>query len=100
MIANYTHASASYPGAHQRRLLCADCHKGDYVSFPWPNAAYRPDCAACHSGKYASNKHIKTDSSNTYYTVSELRDCSGSCHFTDGSGNLITRSGKHSLSQW
>lgn len=99
-ISNYAHTSPAYPGEHQRRLICADCHKNNYAVFPWPNAALQPDCAACHDQKYDPQKHMKTETPKTFYTVSELRDCTGSCHFTDGNNMLIMRNAKHSLRQW
>ncbi|MCP5069417.1 MAG: hypothetical protein GY946_22860 [bacterium] len=49
----------------------------------WPSPAYQPDCAGCHASDFEQDEHKKVQSPRQYYTVSELRDCSGSCHVYD-----------------
>jgi hypothetical protein len=69
----FVHSSADYPGDHRRNLACTDCHGGNSDTVTWPFAQYQPDCAACHAGDYKSGPHEDA-------SVSELRDCAGSCH--------------------
>jgi hypothetical protein len=68
----------------------------------WRNAAYKPACAGCHAGTFKPDKHKKVSNPTILYTVSELRNCVGSCHeYTNSSLTTIktTRSGKHSPSR-
>jgi hypothetical protein len=98
-VVDYNHNSANYPGDHGGRLGCVDCHEGNAEAIPWPNASYRPDCAACHARDYRNGPHKKTENPTTiFYSVSELRDCSGACHrYTDDTFSVIerTRTGEH-----
>jgi hypothetical protein len=66
---------------------------------PYKYASYAPNCAACHAGDYKQGDHKKFG--NTTYTVSELRDCSGSCHeYTDATLSKVKtyRSSHHRVS--
>lgn len=95
----YAHQSAAYPGQHRSPLGCDDCHTSNSQIVPWPFPAYQPDCAACHAQQYRSGEHRKAP--GVQYTVSELRDCSGSCHvYTDSSFTTIEsmRSNEHKVS--
>jgi hypothetical protein len=67
------HVSATYPGDHRGNLDCTDCHSSNAEDVPWPFPAYAPDCAGCHASDYRLDPHRNA-------TVSELRDCAGSCH--------------------
>ncbi len=88
---HFRHSTAAYPGDHRADLGCLGCHRNNNESISWRYAAYRPDCAACHAGDYEQDEHKKTESPRRYYSVSELRDCSGSCHvYKDGSMTTIT----------
>jgi len=93
----YTHTSPFYK-PHNAGVRCLDCHKGNTETATWPSAAYKPDCAGCHATRYKPDSHKKVDSPTVLYTVSELRDCSGSCHqYTDTTFTTIrrSRSGQH-----
>ena len=56
--------------------------------------ARKPDCAGCHASSFKSDAHRKTSSPATiFYTVSDLRDCAGSCHvYTDSTFTTIKTS--------
>jgi hypothetical protein len=69
----FLHSSANYPGDHVARLTCMDCHTSNAEIVPWQFPAYAPDCAACHASDYRPDPHRNA-------SVSELRDCAGSCH--------------------
>ena len=75
---NFLHSSGSYPGDHRSNVQCLDCHTTNSQSATWTSPAYRPDCAACHAGDFKRDKHEKEGPG--FYSVSELRDCSGACH--------------------
>jgi len=95
----FRHLSAGYPGDHRRALTCTDCHGGNSEAVTWSAPAYQPDCAGCHASNYRSDPHTKYG--NVKYTVSELRDCSGSCHiYTDATLTQIRtrRSSQHRVS--
>ena len=96
--ASFTHQSPSFPGEHRQNLDCIDCHVGNSSTVAWEFAAYQPDCAGCHADNYRNGPHKKHENPDTFYSVSELRDCSGACHiYTDSSLTTIseTRSGEH-----
>ena len=69
----FRHSSANYPGDHATRLTCTDCHASNVQAVPWQFPAYAPDCAACHASDYKPGPHRNA-------SVSQLRDCAGSCH--------------------
>jgi hypothetical protein len=94
----FTHSSPGYPGDHGGRLGCISCHRGNSQTATWTFPAYQPDCAGCHANDYERGPHRKVSSPAIYYTVGELRDCSGACHrYTDSSLTTIERrrSGEH-----
>jgi hypothetical protein len=91
----------NYPGDHGVSLNCTDCHTGNNETVNYQNAAYKPDCAACHANDYKTGPHKKHENPDATYSVSELRDCSGSCHiYTDSTLTTIkdTRNREHSIS--
>jgi hypothetical protein len=94
---DYSHSSPDYPGDHNASVSCSNCHQSNTQTATWTSAAYRPDCAGCHAGDYKSGPHDKIkDASN--YTVSELRNCAGSCHvYKDAAMTTIekTRNSRH-----
>jgi hypothetical protein len=97
-ITAFRHSSANYPGDHVSSVTCQSCHTSNSQTIPWPYSAYMPDCAGCHANDYRSGAHKKYENPDTSYSVSELRDCSGSCHeYTDSSMTTIkeTESGEH-----
>ncbi len=51
----------------------------------WSSPSYQPDCAGCHRRDYERDEHKKHENPDRDYTVSELRDCSGSCHVYEDS---------------
>jgi len=93
----YTHLSPFYK-PHNSGVTCASCHKSNTGMATWTFAAYKPDCAGCHASRFKPDAHKKVDSPKILYTVSELKDCSGSCHtYTNTTFTTIlkARSGKH-----
>ncbi len=77
----YTHMSAAYENHGNNVSTCTDCHKqnNEKIAFARPDLA--PDCAACHVSDYKQDPHKKYTSPTTkFYTVDELRDCTGACH--------------------
>jgi hypothetical protein len=99
---NFRHSSATYPGDHRVNPGCIDCHKSNNQIVAWTFPQYQPDCAGCHSNDYKAGPHKKVDSPRILYTVSELRDCAGSCHrYNDATFSTIdrARSGEHSVSR-
>jgi hypothetical protein len=95
--ASFRHSSAAYPD-HGSRLDCTDCHRGGSEAVNYSSPAYRPDCAACHANDFKRDAHKKVDGPTIFYTVSELRDCTGACHqYTDATFSTIekTRNGEH-----
>ena len=99
---NYIHSSPAYPGTHARPLACLDCHTSNSQTVPYRYASYAPNCAACHAGDFKAGSHPKYESpTRVNYTVSELRDCTGSCHiYTNSSLTTIKerRSSHHRVS--
>ena len=94
----YDHGSANYPGDHGGNISrCTQCHTSNSQTVAYTNrSTYAPACAGCHAGDYETGPHTKY--LNTKYTVSELRDCAGSCHeYTDATLNTIrrTRNSEH-----
>jgi hypothetical protein len=76
----YHHTSLAYVN-HGPGLSCDSCHIGNGATVAWKFPAFRMSCAGCHFDKYRPMAHVKFERPvKIYYTVSELRDCSGSCH--------------------
>ncbi len=99
-VSNYLHTSAAYK-QHRSNVNCDMCHTSKNEVIAWPFAAYRPDCAGCHANRFKTDPHTKTQNPKTFYTVSELKDCAGSCHvYSDATMTTIikSRSGEHKAS--
>jgi hypothetical protein len=79
----FRHDSANYPGDHRTGVICVDCHRTNNQIIAWPFPAYQGECAACHADDYVPGAHGNLP-------VSDVADCSGSCHFGG-----VTRSGEH-----
>ena len=98
-VNNYTHVSPLFPGTHRSSVICIACHTGNSEIIVWPFSAYKPECAGCHAKDYEVGEHKKTEKPTTiFYTVAELKDCTGSCHlYTDNTFSSIkeSRSGEH-----
>lgn len=78
--ATFRHTSPAFVN-HGPGIDCASCHVGNSPTAAWKFAAYRPNCAGCHADRYLPMPHLKfARPIKVYYTVSELRDCTGSCH--------------------
>jgi Cytochrome c7 and related cytochrome c len=80
-ILPYTHLSPAYENHGGNVSLCTDCHKqnNEKIAFQRPDLA--PDCASCHANDFKLDPHKKYESPTTkFYTVDELRDCTGACH--------------------
>jgi hypothetical protein len=89
---DFRHSSPAYPGDHSGNLLCTACHQANSETVTWSAPAYIPDCAACHANDYEQGPHKKYENPDTPYSVSELRDCTGSCHiYTDSSMTTIKK---------
>jgi hypothetical protein len=81
---DFEHQSATYPGDHGVSLICNDCHTSNADTVPWPFPAFAPDCAACHASDYRPDPHRNA-------TVSELRDCAGTCHRSTPAHRVTSR---------
>jgi len=86
----FRHQSISYPGDHAQQLPCTACHAINSQIVTWSSPAYQPDCAGCHEGDYRADKH--EEDGGGFYTVSELRDCSGACHEPAGEHRVSANS--------
>jgi hypothetical protein len=98
--ASYRHTSPYFPQGHSQ-TNCTDCHQGNNQAAAWRFPSYQPDCAGCHANDFKTGPHKKVDSPTIYYTVSELRDCTGACHeYADATLTQIrrSRSGEHRAS--
>jgi hypothetical protein len=87
---NYRHSSPAYVN-HGPGLSCTSCHTTNAQTVPWKFPAFRPDCAGCHGDKYRPQSHTKSMRPvPIYYTIAELRDCTGACHlFADNTQRAI-----------
>jgi hypothetical protein len=98
MPASYRHASPSYVD-HGAGVACTSCHVANAQTVAWRFPAFRPGCAGCHVDKYRPMSHPKFERPvQVYYTIAELRDCTGACHiFADNTQRNILRrqSGVH-----
>jgi len=97
----FRHMSANYPGDHRNDLACTRCHTANSDPVQWPFPSLQPDCAACHRSNFRPDPHKKYENPDAFYTVEELRDCSGSCHiYTDATLTTIkqSRNGEHRVS--
>jgi hypothetical protein len=93
----YRHESPAYR-QHSARVGCTNCHVTNTETIPYKAGAYKPDCAACHAPDYKPTLHRKAHTGAVYYSVVELKDCSGACHeYTDSTFRKIrkTRTGRH-----
>ncbi len=82
----FRHDSPDYPGDHRTAVLCVDCHRTNNQVIAWPFPAYQPECAACHADDYKPDAHDNLP-------VSDVADCSGSCHIGG-----VDRSNEHRAS--
>jgi Cytochrome c3 len=96
--ANYRHISPAYVN-HGPNVECASCHSANAQVVGWKFPAFRPGCAGCHVDKFRPTSHPKLERPvKVYYTVAELRDCTGACHiYSDYTQRtILTRqSGRH-----
>jgi cytochrome c553 len=93
IISPFRHTSPNYPGDHRVALTCVSCHTTRADTVPYRTPSYAPACAACHAANYKPDPHTKINGTNTKYTVSELRNCSGACHiYTNSTLTTISRS--------
>ena len=92
----YRHASPLYPN-HGMTVACAACHVTNAQAMVWKFPAYKPDCAACHADKFRPQPHAKVMKPiPVFYTVAELRDCTGACHvYTDRTMTTIETRRSH-----
>jgi hypothetical protein len=96
--ASYRHTSPAYVN-HGTDVSCSGCHVSNAQVVSWKFPAFRPNCAGCHVDKYRPMSHLKFERPvKVYYTIAELRDCTGACHtFADNTEKtIVTRhSGVH-----
>jgi hypothetical protein len=94
---SYMHLSPNYK-QHGGGVTCRDCHTNNSEQLAWPYPAYKPDCAGCHANRFKPDPHTKVASPKILYTVSELKNCAGSCHvYTNATLTTISkqRSNEH-----
>lgn len=98
----FSHSSPNYPGDHRQNLDCRECHPGYSETVVYTDdPGLAPDCAGCHRNDFRSGPHKKHENPDLSYTVSELRDCTGSCHiYEDATLTRIkeTRTREHRVS--
>jgi hypothetical protein len=76
----YRHVSPAYVN-HGPGVDCKSCHAGKTQAVAWKFPAFRSSCAGCHVDRYRPMQHVKFEKPvRTYYALSELNDCTGSCH--------------------
>jgi hypothetical protein len=76
----YRHVSPAYVN-HGPGVSCEGCHVASAQTIAWKFPAFRPNCAGCHVNNYRPMPHVKFERpAKVYYSVAELRDCTGSCH--------------------
>ena len=76
----YRHVSPAYVN-HGPGVSCDGCHAANAQTVAWKFPAFKPNCAGCHVDKYRPMPHVKFERpAKVYYSVAELRDCTGSCH--------------------
>jgi hypothetical protein len=95
--ARYTHTSPYY-STHNSGVTCTSCHKGNTETITWTYGAYATTCAGCHAGQFKQDAHKRTETpTTTFYTVDDLKNCTGSCHLYNGTTGAIvkSRSGQH-----
>jgi hypothetical protein len=95
---HFRHQSADYPRGHRGGRDCRGCHATNRETPSWSRPGLQPDCGACHASDYERDEHKKEERTETRYSVSELRDCTGACHlYVDASLTTIKkrRSGEH-----
>jgi hypothetical protein len=84
----YTHNTMGI--THRASVICVSCHTSNNSSITYSNPGYAPNCAACHANTYTTGPHVKVDSPRISYTVTELQDCTTSCHiYTDNTFTTI-----------
>ncbi len=91
----YTHTSAAYVAHYfATQTSCLTCHKQNNEKITYLQPGLFPNCAACHADKFSPGAHPKYNSpKQTFYTFTELKDCSGACHtYTDQTLTTISKS--------
>lgn len=92
--ATFRHTSPAFVN-HGPGVGCESCHIGNAQMAAWKFPAFKPNCAGCHGDKYRPQAHVKFERPvKVYYTVAELRDCTGACHtYADSTQRtIVTRS--------
>lgn len=89
--ATYRHTSPAYVN-HGPGVACSSCHASNAQAVAWKFPAFKPNCAGCHVDKYRPMPHVKFERPvKVYYTVAELRDCTGACHtYADNTQRTVT----------
>jgi len=90
---DFEHSSSRYPGTHRGSVGCVACHTGNSQAIAWGSPGFQGDCAGCHAADFERDRHKKSEKPTVYYTVNELRDCTGSCHvYADSTFGVIKQS--------
>jgi Cytochrome c7 and related cytochrome c len=95
-ILTYTHISPAYVMHTPATKVtgCLSCHKQNNAKIAFAQPGLFPDCATCHSTSFKASAHLKYSTpKTTFYTFSELKDCTGACHiYTDQTLSTIKTS--------
>jgi hypothetical protein len=78
-VTSYTHVSPAFV-RHSGGVMCASCHMTNSEVIAWKFGGYKPDCAGCHAGSFKPEVHVKVESPKLLYSVTELKNCTASCH--------------------
>jgi hypothetical protein len=87
----YRHTSPLFVN-HGPGIACSGCHAANAQTVVWKFPAFKPGCAGCHADKFRPAAHVKfLRPVPFYYTVAELRDCTGACHtYADNTQRVVS----------
>ena len=88
-------------GDHASDPICTKCHSGNNSNVSYKFGGFGTSCAACHMDDYKQDAHKKSEvpSPTVFYTVSDLQNCAGACHFYENGSIKESRTGEHSINQ-
>ncbi len=97
---NYVHTSPAYVAHTPVTTVpagvagCPVCHKQNNEKITFLQPGLFPNCATCHADKFKPSAHLKYSAPvTTFYTFSDLKDCTGACHvYADQTLSKITQS--------
>lgn len=93
---NHQHVSPKYP-QHAGNIACSACHTTNTEMVVPRFPQYGLNCAACHASQFVPQQHRHAENPRTFYSVMDLKDCSGACHVSLGGriSNLPAQIGVH-----